>query len=303
MIQKLWPILSLILPALALPISPAGADRAVSVDIAARFQALSAKDLHFVKSIPLGIGPFPTYHPQGAKILNHKLYLTSVRAGHSGYLTEYALSEDEALPLRQVRFENSEQQQILTPNLEHAGGLDGNEQGLYIPLAAYRSRGPAKILKVDPFTLDVSVVGAINDHIGALIRDAASNRFWFWNWSANDVYSVDESMTISDRQPNPSRWQYQDCKSVAPLEALCSAKKGLLWPKGEIQLIRFNGKDQASFTVLHRVSVPHLQPDGRPGGRRPLTYNAMDVEATEHGLRFYFVPHDGVQSHLIVLEN
>jgi len=299
MIQKLWPILSLILPILALPLPSAWAQG----DVAARFQALSSNDLHFVKSIPLGLGPFHTYHPQGLKILNHTLYLTSVESGGSGYLTEYALSKDAALPLRQVRFENPEPRQLLAPNFNHAGGLDGNENGLYLPLAVYRPLGPAKILKVDPSTLETSVVGAVNDHVGALILNADSNRLWLWNWSAKDAYSADAALDISDRARNPSHWQYQDCKSVGPLEAICSAKKGLLWPKGEIQLIRFSGEDQASFTVLHRVAVPHLRPDGRRGGRRPLTYNAMDVELTEHGLRFYFVPHDGPESHLIVLES
>jgi hypothetical protein len=271
-----------------------------SASIAETFLKLSPSQFHFVKSLPLYRPAFQTYHPQGVKVFANSLYLTSVEGnstGH-GYLTQYQLDESSAVPIKQVRFDAVEWGHVLN----HAGGMDGDEHTLYIPLAAYRPWGPARILKMNLADLSYTNLGVIGDHVGAIAYDPSRQLFRLFSWGSRGVYST-RMEPIRKTKIKSSSWEYQDCKTVALNEAICSAKKGLLFPVGELHLIRFNPNEgPAAFTILHRIRMPKLNPNGTYGGRRPVTYNAMDVQETAAGLRFYFVPHDQQQSSLLILD-
>jgi hypothetical protein len=269
--------------------------------ISETFQKLSAGNLHFVESIPLYTEKFETHHPQGIKVYGNRFYLTSVEGnllfGH-GYLTEFYWQNGHAAAIRQLRFDERDS----GLPLDHAGGFDGDHESLYIPLSAYRPIGPGHLLKVNLADFTYETLGKMYDHLGAAALDTDGKTFRLFTWGARGVYTSGADLNVKIKIKGHA-WQYQDCKSVGPLDVICSAKKGLIWPKGELHLLHFNDHLEASpYTIIHRIEVPHLQPDGSKGGRRPLTYNAMDVQKTETGLRFFFVPHDQENSHLIIMD-
>jgi Family of unknown function (DUF6454) len=277
---------------------------------------------HPVASIPLYHPRFPTFHPQGIKLIGRKLYLSTVQ-GHSsgfGHLLQYvldsALHPAVASPVRRTTFSPGPGQ-----NLNHAGGLDGDEHRLYIPLAAYRPEGPTRILQVDLRNHQVRSIARVNDHIGTLIFDPEERRLHLFDWSVG-LYTVpfqdldfqaeaDVRRTKSLQDPD---WEYQDCKNIGDAFAICSAKGSGFFPEGEIHLVRFpktnTGYRSGVLEVVHRVPVPNLHNDGQEGGFRPLTYNAMDFQLLseagnpEHitGMRFFFVPHDDEDSRLMIYD-
>jgi len=192
---------------------------------------------------------------------------------------------------------------------------DGNAERLFLPLAEYRENGPAKIIQIDLKTFGkYRSIASVNDHVGALIFSPQLSRFHLFDWSTG-VYEVPflklnfqkEQPLGQAKQAVDSEWEYQDCKNLDGEYSLCSAKSGMIFVEGEIHLVRAVG---SRLEVEHRVPVAHIHGSGRPGGMRPLSFNAMDFSllysetepSTPIGLRFYFVPHDDEDSHLMVFD-
>jgi hypothetical protein len=273
-----------------------------------------------VSFLPLFDSRFPTFHPQGIKLLGRSLFLSTVQGQDTGFghLIRYQL--DSAAHPRAVHAVG----QVTFPpgpdgRLIHAGGLDGDGTRLFVPLASYRREGPAEIVEVSTANLAYRAIAWLNDHVGTLAYGRDERELHLFDWSTG-LYSVPfsrlnfetEVPLELEKRVLSSDWEYQDCKSVGDGYAICSAKKGALWPVGEIHLVRFrrDASGHAGLEVLHRVPVPSLRSDGSPNGSRPLTYNAMDVAAIRSttdpsvitGLRFYFVPYDDQASRLMVFD-
>jgi hypothetical protein len=277
-----------------------------------------------VSFIPLFHKLFPTFHPQGIKMIGKNLYLSTVQ-GHDtgfGHLIKYLLDSSQrprvARAIDRITFSPGPEHR-----LNHAGGVDGDEDRLFLPLAGYRREGPAKIMQVNLRTFQPHSIARVRDHVGTLVYGKDERQFELFDWGAG-LYSVpfadlnfrSEGNIEAAKAEQDPEWEYQDCKGVGDGYAICSAKSSGFLPEGEIHLLRFvkkilpGKKAGSSIQVVHRVPVPNMQSDGRPGGMRPLTYNAMDfslVYSAENpefvtGMRFYFVPHDDEDSRLMTFE-
>ena len=273
------------------------------------------KSISFVKLFQKA---FPTFHPQGIKVIGNIAYLSTVEGTEKGFghLIRYKMDSiaqpKRARPIDQIVFPPG-----INGTLIHAGGIDGDRKHIYVPLAGYNKDGPTQIMEVDTKTSAYQSIAWVDDHVGSLAFDKSSGFFHLFDWSTG-VYSVPFSTLSFKHQETvaeskyelDSGWEYQDCKAVGDRYSICSAKSGNVLVEGEIHLIKFSLGHSPSLEVVHRVKVPHIQGNGKSGGRRPLTYNAMDMSLVyDHngdrlpsGMRFYFVPHDDEETHLMVYE-
>lgn len=273
-----------------------------------------------VSFVPLYDARFPTYHPQGIKLLGSILYLTTVQGQITGfghlirYLLDSVSQPKTARALGEVKFAPGADGRLI-----HAGGLDGDAEHLYVPLAGYRPEGPAEIVEVNVKSMAYRAIAWLNDHVGTLAYDKDERAFHLFDWSTG-LYQVPFAgldfrhllpLHVAKKE-QATDWEYQDCKSVGQGYAVCSAKRGMLWPTGEIHLVHFgtDASGRPAIEVIHRIPVPNLKADGSPGGDRPLTYNAMDFQllhfasdpALVTGVRFFFVPYDDQDSRLMVFD-
>jgi Family of unknown function (DUF6454) len=177
----------------------------------------------------------------------------------------------------------------------HPGGIDYDGTHLWVPVAEYRPNSRSIIYRVAPDTMTATRVTAIDDHIGAIVRDAATNALhgvsWgsrrFYRWTLDDKGGV---MGEATRRLNPSHYvDYQDCKSIAASRMLCtgvaemrSAPDAPPFALGGLDLI-----DLKDGRPIHQVPVLLWTPAGRS-----MTQNPAWLEPTAMGLRGYFMPED-----------
>jgi hypothetical protein len=272
------------------------------------------KNWKAIRFIPLHSRRFPTFHPQGIKLVGKNLYLSTVEGRDHGFghLIKYEIDSTESPT--QVRATG----RLTFPagrsgRLNHAGGIDGDAHKLFLPLAEYNETGPTEIMEVNLKTFGVyKSVGRLKDHIGTVVHNLTAKTLQLMDWSTGH-YSIPlawlkgSNAIAAEKHNLADDWEYQDCKFVADSYTICSAKRGMLFPEGEIHLLKAD--ERGSFPrIVHRVSVPHIHGNGKAGGRRPLTYNAMDFnpiwgkQGEMIGIRFFFVPHDDEDSHLMIFE-
>lgn len=270
----------------------------------------SASKLKFVKSVDLTNQLYPTYHPQGVKIVGQDLYLSTVQGKSTGfgYLINYKLDApsvpNTASPFQRLTFNPGEDKKMI-----HAGGIDLDGANLLIPIAYYTSKGPGQLLQVNLKNFNqYKVLAKIEDHIGTVISD--SDAYRLMNWDTKKIYNLDRTSGMQKSTLDGSGWNYQDCKKVVSGYALCSALKGKLIRDGEIHLISFSPDQENKIQIVHRIKVDSVNPDGTSGRGRLLTYNAMDfapIYASGSkqitGIRFYFVPHDDDETRLLIYDS
>ena len=266
------------------------------------------QSLHFVTSIPLANPLYETFHPQGVKVVGKDVYLSTVEGISTGFghVLHYTLDSSDtpttADVVGRVTFDPGPDRRLI-----HAGGIDQDGESLLVPLANYTRAGPAKLMRLDLKNFGVvSEVVNVPDHIGAVVRFTGSTKMF--NWDARDIYTFDDGASVATKVLSGSGWHYQDCKHVDDENALCSSLNGLFDIDGEVQLIHLSDRS-GKISIAHSIPVARVLSDGTPGGFRPLTYNAMDfapiysgVDGRLLGVRFYFVPHDGQDTHLMIYD-
>lgn len=284
---------------------------ALAGDIDSKINAIRAiSQLKFVRSVSLVNKKFPTYHPQGVKLIGTNLYLSTVQGRSSGYghLIQYSLDHELnpkiATPKQRITFDSGPEKKM-----NHSGGIDLHSGSLIVPLAHYTSKGPGQLLQVDLAQFSgYSILGTISDHVGTVVAD--KGLFRFMNWDAKKIYNIDSVTKMQNSVLNGTGWNYQDCKSIAENYALCSGLKGKISRTGEIHLVFFVPDTKNKIQILHAIKVDKYKGDGSLGGSRPLTNNAMDFVFLKDaktgqisGLRFYFVPHDDKETHLLIFDS
>lgn len=265
--------------------------------------------LQFVASVPLANKTYPTYHPQGVKVLGSEVYLSTVQGTSTGFghvikfQLDSAVAPKLAIPVSRVTFDPGPKKKMI-----HPGGIDLDGEDLLVPLAEYDSSGPGAIMRVDLSNFGAySTVHRIKDHIGAVVKD--SDSIYVMNWDAKKTYAFDGISAKPVASSKGTGWNYQDCKRVVQGYALCSALKGKVFRNGEIHLLYFSQKAPFGLTLVHRIKVDKYNSDGSLGGARPLTNNAMDFDlltdaksGSTTGIRFYFVPHDDEKTQLMIFD-
>jgi hypothetical protein len=177
----------------------------------------------------------------------------------------------------------------------HPGGIDYDGAHIWVPVAEYRPNGRSILYRVTPDTMTATRVAAVDDHIGAIVHDVATNTLHGVSWGSRRFYrwALDDHGTVTGevtRRLNPSHYvDYQDCKSVAAGRMLCtgvadmrSAPNTPPFRLGGLELIDLN-----DGRPLHQVPVLLWTPGGQA-----MTQNPTWFEPTTAGVRGYFMPED-----------
>ena len=157
-----------------------------------------------------------THHVQGVLIEGGRAFVTAVdRQAKKGYLFEYDLASGKRL--RETEVQQGE--------MYHPGGLDGDGEHLYIPVAEYRANSKAVVQKRSMKTLELVASFGVPDHIGAAA--AAPDRLYLANWDARRIYEYSLDGKLLRTRDNPTEWRYQDLKyRYGTLVASATAPRG-----------------------------------------------------------------------------
>jgi Family of unknown function (DUF6454) len=185
-------------------------------------------------------------------------------------------------------------------SIYHPGGIDYDGRYLWVPVAEYRPNSRSIIYRVDPDTMKAEEVFRFADHIGGLVRDTDDNSLHGVSWGSRRFYRwpLDPSGKPTNAKEAPDRLRtlntshyldYQDCKYVDDHRMLCSGVTEMRVTP-EAPLFRLGGLDLVSLT------------DGRPLFQTPvllwtasgldMTHNPVWMEASDAGVRGYFMPED-----------
>ena len=191
----------------------------------------------------------------------------------------------------------------------HPGGIDFDGTYLWVPVAEYRPNSRSIVYRVDPESMQAVEIFRFDDHLGGLVYSPDDGTLYgvswgsrrFYTWHLNDARHPAEPGASPEplRTLNPAHYiDYQDCQYVGAGEALCAGLNHYRQPTGSrafalggLELI-----DLRQGRPLHQIPVPLWTEDGLV-----LTRNPVVLEATEQGLRGYFMPEDN-QSRLFIFD-
>ena len=182
----------------------------------------------------------------------------------------------------------------------HPGGIDYDGKYIWVPVAEYRPNSRSIVYRVDPETMKAEEMFRFADHIGGVVHNTddkslhgvswGSRRFYRWPVDANGKPINANESPEKLRALNTSHYlDYQDCKYVAKSCMLCSGVTEMRMTP-EATPFRLGGLDLVNLA------------DGRPlfqtpvllwtAGGMDMTHNPVWMEASDAGIRAYFMPED-----------
>ena len=182
----------------------------------------------------------------------------------------------------------------------HPGGIDYDGRHIWVPVAEYRPNSRAIIYRVDPQAMTATEVFRFGDHIGGIVHNTddktlhgvswGSRRFYKWTLDGDGKVTNADTPPDKLRVPNRAHYiDYQDCHFLGGRRMLCSGLNnyrlvadGPVFPLGGLEIV-----DLKTDQAVYQVPVELWSPSGKP-----MTQNPFWVEATESGLRAYFMPDD-----------
>jgi hypothetical protein len=182
----------------------------------------------------------------------------------------------------------------------HPGGIDYDGRHVWVAVAEYRPNSRSIIYRVDPQAMAATEVFRFGDHIGGIVHNTDDKTLHGVSWGSRRLYKWtlggDGKVTNTDtppdklRVPNRSHYiDYQDCHYLGGRRMLCSGLNnyrlvadGPVFPLGGLEIV-----DLKTDQAVYQVPVELWSPSGKP-----MTQNPFWVEATESGLRAYFMPDD-----------
>ena len=182
----------------------------------------------------------------------------------------------------------------------HPGGIDYDGRHIWVAVAEYRPNSRAIIYRVDPQALTATEVFRFGDHIGGIVHNTddktlhgvswGSRRFYKWTLGGDGKVTNADTPPDTLRVPNRAHYiDYQDCHYLGGRRMLCSGLNnyrlvadGPVFPLGGLEIV-----DLRTDQAVYQVPVELWSPSGKP-----MTQNPFWVEATESGLRAYFMPDD-----------
>jgi len=182
----------------------------------------------------------------------------------------------------------------------HPGGIDFDGVNIWVPVAEYRPDSRSIVYRVDPERMIATEVFRFADHIGAIVHDTddhtlvgvswGSRRFYRWTLG-KDLKPTNVTVPPDQlRALNPSHYvDYQDCKYVGGHRMLCTGVTELR-QRPDAPAFRLGGMDLVSLRdgrPLHQVPVLLWT-----SGGLDMTHNPVWIEATDRGVRGYFMPED-----------
>ena len=182
----------------------------------------------------------------------------------------------------------------------HPGGIDYDGRHIWVAVAEYRPNSRAIIYRVDPQAMTAAEVFRFGDHIGGIVHNTddktlhgvswGSRRFYKWMLGGDSKVTNADTPPDTLRVPNRAHYiDYQDCHYVGGRRMLCSGLNnyrlvadGPVFPLGGWEIV-----DLRTDQAVYQVPVELWAPSGKP-----MTQNPFWVEATDSGLRAYFMPDD-----------
>ncbi|WP_226344311.1 DUF6454 family protein [Agilicoccus flavus] len=241
---------------------------------------------------------FDTFHPQGLVVTRDRIYLSSVeiiepttrypkpvdgmdRTPGKGVGHLFVMDRAGKL-LRDIRLGEGDNY--------HPGGIDVDGRNIWVSVAQYRPHSSAIVYRVDTRTLRAQRMFEVDDHVGGLVYDKATQRLVGNSWGSRRFYE----WTLTGRElrswANTSHFiDYQDCKYVQRRNALCTGvtnlptqKEGVAYELGGYALL-----DLSTGNVLHEVPFQQWSTAGHVATRNPT----MFTSSGDH-LTMYAAPDD-----------
>ncbi|KKZ60584.1 hypothetical protein EMCG_04761 [[Emmonsia] crescens] len=186
----------------------------------------------------------------------------------------------------------------------HPGGIDYDGQHIWMTIAQYRPNSTARIVRVDPRSLQATTLFHADDHYGAVVRDTRANRLLALNWGSRDAAvwdlndydcggatlpDVDSDNVIAkptEEIRNPSFFiDYQDCKFLG-YPAMYGGERAVMICAGVSG--RVGGLALVDMKSMVPLAEVPLSMKSSWGG--VITQNPFDVGVVEGRLRGYFMP-------------
>lgn len=175
---------------------------------------------------------YPTHHVQGLCVSGEYFWVSSVsRADRAGWVYRF----DRATLQRVV------ERNIADGELFHPGGMQLVGRDLWVPLAEYRPRSSARVLRLDANTLETKDSFDVDDHLGGAAY-GGPRRLFAANWDARIVYRFDEEGNVIAPLPSTTGVAYQDMEY----------HDGQLWGVGQTRL---DGRARAVVDVLDPATL------------------------------------------------
>jgi hypothetical protein len=257
------------------------------------------------RSVPMS---FATHHPQGMLKIGDRLFVSSVEVrvptkrsekradGYDrdtgegvGHLFEATL--DGKLVGDEI---------VGEATVYHPGGIDYDGRYIWMTVAEYRPNSRSIVYRVDPATRKATEIFRFADHLGAIVHNTDDHTLHAVSWGSRWFYrfTLDANGRVTNasapldtiRTANPSQYvDYQDCKYVGGRRMFCSGIADVPRNTGErpFQLGGIDLIDLRTGAPVHQLPVGLATPGGVS-----LTRNPSWIEATDQGLRAYFLPED-----------
>lgn len=191
----------------------------------------------------------------------------------------------------------------------HLGGIDYDGENVWGTIAQYRPNTTAKVVAINPHTLEATEVLRYRDHLGGIAHDTKTNNIYCLNWGARNTskFNLGHQDGYGSRSGSPSGFtkpqkmtrnpsyfsDYQDCKFLGHprmydgrAAMICS---GLTtYAQGANTKFQLGGLaivDLETMVPLDEVPITGLSVLGTV-----LTESPMDVEIVDGKLRFYWLP-------------
>ncbi len=181
----------------------------------------------------------------------------------------------------------------------HPGGIEYDGKYLWIPNAEYRPNSSTNILRINIKTFKIELMFKVKDHIGALVYDRKHNILYGMNWGSQFIYSWKLDGTLIKKYPNLSNIAFQDCQYAGMDTAFCSG----------IVKNTENNKEIGGLELLNLktgellLSLPsYLFEMDKYLNEITLTRNPMFIEKISNGMRFHFMPEEGLNSNIHIME-
>ncbi|HCA86280.1 MAG TPA: hypothetical protein DEQ61_12740 [Streptomyces sp.] len=244
---------------------------------------------------------FDTHHPQGFARAGDRLFLSSVEIIEPPVKHRQPVDGHDRTPgkgrghLFVLDLKGNLIKDIVLGegDMYHPGGIDVDEESLWIPLAEYRPHSRSIIYRVDLRTLEVSEEFRVADHIGGIVPDPASGRLSGVTWGSREFYTWSAEGKQLDHTANSSHFiDYQDCARAGRDAAVCTGITGYEAPDGTgFELGGIALLDTRTQTVRHEVPVQLWSAAGHV-----VTRNPVHLEADGSTLRMWAAPDDGEET-------
>ncbi|WP_262270967.1 DUF6454 family protein [Microvirga yunnanensis] len=273
------------------------ADRVTKLSRGTQWKPVSAVPINFV-----------THHPQGMVKIGDTLFVSSVEIKEptkrfpqpvDGYDRDTGAGVGHLFKL-DMKGNLVADITLGEGTVYHPGGIDYDGKFIWVPVAEYRPNSRSIVYRVDPETMKAEEMFRFPDHVGGVVHNTDDKTLHGVSWGSRRFYrwSLDESGKPTNAGEAPEKLRalntshyldYQDCKYAGKSRMLCSGVTEMRVTP-DAPLFRLGGLDLVSLSDGRLIfQTPVLL---WTAGGMDMTHNPVWMEASESGIRGYFMPED-----------